>query len=262
MKIELDLKKSVEENAAFYYEKAKKLKKKISGAESSYKETLKKIDLLKQERELKLEEKRKVSEKINIKKEWYEKFRWFFSSEGFLCIGGRDATTNDILVKKYTENNDLVFHAAVPGSPFFIVKSEGKKIGQETIEETATATASYSKAWQLGISFVDVYYVNPEQVSKSAPSGQYMGKGSFMILGKKNYLKPAIKLAIGIKEGKIIGGPLEAIKKNSDKYIPIIQGDLKSSDLAKKIKSSFGKNINIEDIQKFLPTGKGKIVKD
>ena len=261
MKIELDLKKSVEENAAFYYEKAKKLKKKIAGAEASFKETLKKIESLKEERESKLEEKRKVSEKVNIKKEWYEKFRWFFSSEGFLCIGGRDATTNDILVKKYTENNDLVFHAAIPGSPFFIVKSEGKEIGEETIEETAIATASYSKAWQLGISFVDVYYVNPEQVSKSAPSGQYMGKGSFMILGKKNYVRPEIRLAIGIKNGKVIGGPSEAVKKHSDKYLLIIQGDLKSSDLAKKIKSILGKGVNLEDIQKFLPTGKGKIAK-
>ena len=37
------------------------------------------------------------TESINkLHKEWYEKFRWFYSSEGFLCIGGRDSTTNDI----------------------------------------------------------------------------------------------------------------------------------------------------------------------
>ncbi len=262
MNIELDFKKTVEENAAFYFEKAKKSKRKIAGAERTYRETLKKIELLKQERNLELEEKRKVSEKINVKKEWYEKFRWFFSSEGFLCIGGRDATTNDILIKKYTEKEDLVFHAAVPGSPFFIIKSEGKTINQDTIEEAAIATAVYSKAWQLGISYVDVFYINPEQVSKSPPSGQHMAKGSFMIYGKKNYLRPEMKLSIGIKNGKIIGGPTKAIKKNSEKYVTIVQGDLKSSDIAKKIKNILGKDINIEDIQKFLPTGKGKIVKE
>ena len=34
------------------------------------------------------------------KKEWYDKFLWFFSSEGFLCIAGRDAATNEVVVKK------------------------------------------------------------------------------------------------------------------------------------------------------------------
>jgi len=54
----------------------------------------------------------KLSKEIN--KEWYEKFRWFISSDDFLILGGRDATSNEIVIKKHTEKNDLVFHR-----PFF-----------------------------------------------------------------------------------------------------------------------------------------------
>ena len=116
-------------------------------------------------RKLKIK-KKKLKEVITRKKKWYEKFRWFVSSEGFLCIGGRDATTNDILVKKHMEKGDLVFHTQLAGSPFFIIKSEGKKIGKKTIEEAAQATASYSRAWKHGFTVTEVYYITPEQVKK------------------------------------------------------------------------------------------------
>jgi len=35
-----------------------------------------------------------------------------------------------------------------------------------------------------------VWYVNANQVSKSAPSGEFLPTGSFMIRGKKNFLHP------------------------------------------------------------------------
>src|SRR3989344_3809347 len=108
----LDLTKTVEQNAAAYFEKAKKAKKKIEGAEKALQHSLRELKELeaKQEKELKkLEEKKKVSSK----KEWYEKFRWFRSSDGFLVIGGRDATSNEVVIKKHTDTNDLVFHTEI-----------------------------------------------------------------------------------------------------------------------------------------------------
>jgi len=90
----LDLKKSIEENASDYYEKAKRLKKKISGAEVALQASFKKLkDLEAKKEKLALEEKEVMPTR---NKEWYEKFRWFVSSDGFLIIGGRDATSNEI----------------------------------------------------------------------------------------------------------------------------------------------------------------------
>ncbi len=257
-KITLDIKKSIEQNAAVYFEKAKKARKKLEGAKKALKKIQNKLELLKEKKNKEsLTEKR--TEKPVRKKEWYEKFRWFFSSEGFLCIGGRDATTNDIIIKKYTDKNDIVFHTDMAGSPFFVIKANNKKISSKTMEEAAQATASYSRAWRLGLSSLEVFYVKPEQLTKEARSGEYLGKGAFMVKGKTNYLHPMLEIAVGIKENRIIGGPINAIKVNSEKFIIIKQGKEKTSEIAKKIKKIIGGSI--DEITLFIPAGGSRIKK-
>ena len=61
-------------------------------------------------------------------KEWYEKFRWFTSSDGFLVVAGKDTVSNEVLVKKYATQEDAVFHAEISGAPFVVVKAEGRTI--------------------------------------------------------------------------------------------------------------------------------------
>src|SRR3989339_1644763 len=129
-KIVLDLKKSVEQNAEVYYEKSKKAKRKLDGIRNIIAETKIKIEKLKQQG-LKEQEQKKTQQKRE--KKWYEKFRWFISSDGFLVIGGRDATSNEVVIKKHTENDDLVLHTDMAGSPFFVIKAEGKKIPEAAI---------------------------------------------------------------------------------------------------------------------------------
>ena len=248
MKVEIDITKTVEQNAAFYYEKAKKSKKKILGAEQALQQTQKKLLTIKPEIK-----KKDLKEVIIKKKKWYEKFRWFTSSEGFLCIGGRDATTNDMIVRKQMQKEDLVLHTEIVGSPFFLIKSEGKPVGVKTIEEAAQATASYSRAWKHGITITDVYCVKPEQVKKELG----LPKGTFMIHGKRNYFKPILQLAIGKKEDIIIGGPVTAIIHQTKDYLIIDQGEMKTSDMAKAIKAKLGGTL--EEIQSFLPPGRGRL---
>lgn len=257
MRIKLDVTKSLEQNAETYFEKAKKAKRKIAGTEEAIKKLKKKLEDLKEEEVV---EKKKI-EKVERKKEWYEKFHWFFSSEGFLCIGGRDATSNEIVIKKHTDKDDLVLHADVTGSPFFVIKTEGKKIGEATMEETAQATASYSRAWKAGISTIEVFMINPEQVSKEARPGEYMAKGAFMIYGKKlKFFNPDLKLAIGIKDGVIIGGAVDSVKKNADRFIIVVQGRSKTAAVAKKIQKKL-KGGDLDDIIRMLPAGGCEISK-
>src|SRR3989344_8079219 len=83
-KLVLDLKKSVAQNAGIYFEKAKKTRKKLRGAEEALSRSLEKLRQLekkKEEFELKEKEKGTLRER---KKEWYEKFRWFLTSDNFL----------------------------------------------------------------------------------------------------------------------------------------------------------------------------------
>lgn len=250
-KLTLDLKKSVEQNASDYFEKAKKSKKKIEGARKAI--AIQKKRLIEIEKEAP-----KHVEKTNVevrKKNWYEKFKWFITSDGILCVGGRDATTNEIIIKKHAEKNDLVFHTDMAGSPFIVMKipKENIEISQESLQETADFVCVHSKAWKLGMSTTPVFYVKPDQVTKEANSGEYLSKGSFVIRGKTTYLTPKMNYAVCIHDGAVMGGPVNAIKKYSKDYIEIEQSNDKVSDTAKIIQKKIGGNL--DDIIATLPQG-------
>lgn len=257
MEIEIDLSKSLEKNAEEYYDKAKKIKGKIEKAKIVIEKFKKKLeDLEKRQEKKKVKEIEKEEAKKNIKTEWFEKFRWFYSSEGFLCIGGRDATTNDILVKKHLEEGDLVCHTDMPGSPFFIVKAEGKTPGEQTKEELAIATASYARAWKLGLSFAEVYIVEADQVKNDLT----LPKGMFMIHGKRDYRSPTLGVSICmLKDGKIMGAPIEAVKANAKEFVMIGQGKKKASDVAKEIAKKLNIKGRADDIIKVLPPGTSEV---
>ena len=269
----LNLRRSIQANATKYYTMAKKAKKKLEGVEKALRKPQAKIEELKQQIG-RVKETRKPLAKRR-KKAWYEKFRWFHSSDGFLVIGGRDATTNEILVKKHMEPHDIVFHADILGAPFVLIKTGGKTPPERTIRESAQLAASYSRAWREMLSAVDVYWVTPEQVNKSPPSGQYLRKGAFMIHGSKNFVRGVpLRVAIGVKmkeeEVRIVGGPVESIVNQTNVYVELIPGDQKSSGLAKQIRRLLAERaskalrkrilkISIEEIQRFIPLARGKI---
>ncbi|MEA3255869.1 MAG: NFACT RNA binding domain-containing protein, partial [Candidatus Altiarchaeota archaeon] len=275
MKFRIDIRKSVPENAEYYYSESKKAKHKVAGARKALGDTQKKISELKRRQEASVSEYMPERKRI-VKKKWYEKFHWFHSSDNFLVVGGKDATTNEILVKKYLDNHDLVFHADIHGAPFFVVKNPDKKeIPESTLMEVAYAAASYSKAWKLGLGSCDVYCVNPGQVSKKAPSGEYLGKGAFMIHGKKQWFRGTrLEMAVGFRvndEVEVICGPVGSVESNSSYSVKITSGDRKSGELAKEIKEVILKKtrkddaekirkIRLEDIQKHIPGGKGRIL--
>jgi len=208
---------------------------------------------------------------------WYEKFNFFNSSEGFLVLAGRDASTNELLIKKYTDPSDIVFHADIHGAPFVVVKTEGRSPSQTTIMEAAIFAASYSQAWKDGFSSMDVFYVSPSQLSKSPPPGQYLPKGAFRIIGSRNYIRSVpLELAIGLiisgdSRVELIVAPVSAVKARTDIYIKIAPGSIPKNKLIDLIKAKIiekarkvfegGLPVNIfEDLQHRLPAGGGRIV--
>lgn len=286
--IYLNLNKSVGENANIIYSKGKKADKKTKG-------TIRAMEKIKSKIEDLLLEKDSIEVEIDFlikkpKKKWYEKFRWFMSSNGFLVIGGRDASSNEAVFKKHLDSNDLVLHTNFPGSPLTVIKNpENKEITTKTIQEAAIFVASFSRAWKEACGVVDVFYVLPEQVSKSPPSGEFLPKGSFIISGKKNSIKNAkTELAIGLKMKKmdcnnskdhesfypsIICGPENAIKKQINGDVILIKpskNGLTKGKLAKQIKHDFIeksekelkkwiKLLSLDDIILALPTGSSVI---
>jgi len=251
MELKLSLNKSVEQNAEKYFDQAKKYKKKIPGIKKTidmYTDKLTKAE--------EIQSQEQVVREPKAKKEWFEKFRWFISSDDFLVIGGRDSTTNEIIVKKYMDKNDIVFHTELAGSPFVVIKNpENKNISALTIKEAAELCASFSKSWKSGRTTAEVFHINPDQVSKEAPSGMAaLPKGSFMINGKRNFINATLNIAV-CNIGRIMSGPVSAVKKQCEdkelKFVEIIQGQDKLSDVGKKIHKIIGGDL--DEIVRNLP---------
>jgi predicted ribosome quality control (RQC) complex YloA/Tae2 family protein len=222
---------------------------------------------------------KKIVVQKQTSKEWYERYRWFVTSEGHLAIGGRDASSNSALVRKHLTEDDVVFHAEVHGSPFFIVKNAAAPAQEGGIEkslaEVAQATVAFSRAWKDGLTSADAYWVLPSQVKKGAPTGQFLPKGSFVIEGKRNYIKGIeARLAVGIVSvnGReaLACGPEDAIKKHALVYAVLLQGGMDPMNAAKKAKSSLVgaadevlaetiKRIPLDDFVRALPTGQSRV---
>ena len=224
------------------------------------------------------------------KRKWYEKYRWFISSENFLVIGGKDASSNEAIFRKYLDKNDIVLHTNFPGSPLMVIKNpKNEPISENTISEAAEFVASFSRAWKENWGVIDIFYVKSEQVSKTPPSGEFLPKGSFMISGKKNFIKNAktqlalalkfIRLEEEIDENideiffpKIIIGPISAIKNQYEYYVTIrpSKSGYSKGKIADKIKAIFLYKVkkenkkwiellSLDDIINILPTGLTKI---
>ncbi len=259
---DIDLRVSGYDNATRFYKEYKNLSEKSAGARESLEQTGRELELLKAgapEAEVRPPPKRR-------KARWFERHRWFLSSDGMLVIGGRDASGNVEIVEKHMEPGDRYLHAEIVGAPHVVVKSAGKEVSQATIEEAAEFAAFNSRAWREGLGSLDVYWAMPEQVSAQAPSGTYLGKGSYVIQGKRNLLKVPVRAAIGVMamdgEEVVVCGPKSAVEKHSKTFVEVHPGSEKKSDLAHTIQAKFkskGINVTVDEIERALPPGTGEV---
>ncbi|EHP87758.1 ribosome rescue protein RqcH [Methanotorris formicicus] len=266
--VSLDIRKNAFENAETYYTKSKKLKGKLEGIKEAIKLTEKKIEELKEKEEIELKElkeKEKIKKKERKERKWYEKFKWTVIN-GFLVIAGKDAVTNELLIKKYTEDDDIVFHAQIEGAPFTVIKTNKRIVDEETLNEVAKFSVAHSRAWKLGWGALDTYWVKPEQISKTAESGEYLKKGAFVIRGKRNFIRNVpLELGIGVIEYddalRLTTSPLNTLKKNFKKWVLLKPSNKKKSELVKELKNIFKEyDVDDEDILRVLPPGDSEIV--
>ncbi|XP_005099828.1 nuclear export mediator factor Nemf [Aplysia californica] len=189
MRVDIDLALSAYGNSRKYFDKKRQAAKKqqktveasnkaFKSAEKKTKQTLKDVA---------------VAASINKTRKtyWFEKFLWFISSENYLVIGGRDQQQNEIIVKRYMRPGDLYVHADLHGASSCVVKNPtGEPVPPKTLNEAGTMAICNSAAWDSKV-VTSAWWVHHDQVSKTAPSGEYLTTGSFMIRGKKNYLPPS-----------------------------------------------------------------------
>ncbi len=257
MEVELDLRKGVEENAALYFEKSKRSKRKLQGLLKAIRET----ENRSRKMQPKHAEKKQPAKKKKL--QWFQQFHWFKTSSGLLVIGGKSAKNNEVVVKKHLDREDLFLHADIQGAAACVIKAAGKEIPKQALKEAALFAAVHSKAWQQQLAAVDVYAVKAEQVSKKAGSGEALGTGAFMIYGKRHWFrKTPLQFAVGIVREKenfyVMAGPPTAIKKHSLVSFEIARGKRKKSEIAKTLLKAFeqkaGKNaVSLDEVSAALP---------
>jgi predicted ribosome quality control (RQC) complex YloA/Tae2 family protein len=301
-RVELDVDTGVEKNADRLYTEAKRIEEKKAGAEEAIaetRETLADIERRREAYERDDEEADEAEEEENeqvdvdwlsrssipIRKpeHWYEQFRWFHTSDGFLVVGGRNADQNEALVKKYMDGNDLFFHTQAHGGPVTLLKATGPSepsrdvdIPRQSREEAAQFAVSYSTVWKEGRFADDAYMVTPDQVSKTPESGEYVEKGGFVIRGDRTYFRDvAASVAVGVAcepETRVLGGPPSAVEPQTETAVRLEPGRYAQNDAAKMVyrkfrerfaDQSFVRKVASPDrIQEFLPPGGSELLED
>lgn len=266
-KIKINLDAPLQSTASVLYSEAKRQSGAVVSIEKMIAKTRRKLEKAANRTEARREG---VTASQVRKRNWFERYRWFYTSDGSLAIGGRDAPSNSAVIRKHMEAGDRIFHAQVFGSPFFILKDGNPS--PASLEEAAAATVCFSRVWREAMYGASAYWVNPEQVKKSAPSGQYLPKGSFTIEGQRNFVKiSTMRLYVGImeKDGDrlLVCGPPNAIARHSTSYVVIEPTGSEMVAVAKRIRNEFlGMNLEgageytIDDYVRVLPPGKSRVV--
>ncbi|WP_049982143.1 ribosome rescue protein RqcH [Halorubrum sp. BV1] len=299
--IELDADAGVEVNADQLYREAKRIEGKKEGAMAAIESTREELEAVKR-RKAEWEESEPADDSdaddedgeeyetdwlsrssipIRSPDDWYERFRWFHTSTGYLVIGGRNADQNEELVKKYMGNHDRFFHTQAHGGPVTLLKAAGPSesadpvdFSEETLREAAQFAVSYSSDWKDGRGAGDAYMVKPDQVSKTPESGEYIEKGSFVIRGDRTYFEDVpCRVAVGVQcepVTRAIGGPPSAITERAASHVTLEPGMYAQNDAAmmvyRRLKDRFAdqsfvrKVASADQLQEFLPPGGSDIV--
>lgn len=129
---------------------------------------------------------------VNRKTHKFEDY-WWFIIDDFKILCGKSADDNEKILNN-CEKDDVLVHGHFDKSPWAIVKNPNKKeVPIKVLSYTGNFLVHRSWSWIENITN-NSYYTYPDKVSKSAPSGEYMGKGSRMV-HEKNLLSCADMIA-------------------------------------------------------------------
>jgi len=192
----------------------------------------------------------------------YRNYRWFFTSEGSLVVGGKSDEQNELVLKNFLKPEYVVMHTSKPGSGFMIIQKD--KPNKRDLDETAVFCACFSKQWKNLKSLKDKVSIDVfkgEQIYKT----KLMKKGTFGIKGEKKSVKVKPELVVVIQKGKVRAIPKISIKKKKSENGSEVLGEIKPGKLSKeeaveklvkKIKDKFHFPVSKDEIMQAIPSGK------
>ena len=77
----------------------------------------------------------------------------------------------------------MYVHADLHGATSVVIKNPtGNEVPPRTLQEAGILACCHSAAWEAKVPAL-AYWVKHDQVSKTAPTGEYITTGAFMIRG-------------------------------------------------------------------------------
>ncbi len=273
--VEVDLRRTVQENADACFAAAKRAHARRAGAQHAQLDARTKIDALDAKGLDGFGAAPQRTERVS-RHFWFESYRWTILPSGLIAVGGRSASQNDAVVKKYLRDGDRYVHAEIHGAPSIVVRpAEGvaKDISNEDLRVACQFAVCASRAWrQFGPA--TAYWVTPNQVSKTPASGEYVPRGAWMIHGKRNVEsdlpmdwwigKVRFRLnGTPIPKGeaaadertveKLVGGPRAGLAPFAARLLHVTPGPIEPSDAAQDLVERFG--VTNEEAAAVVPAG-------
>ncbi len=261
-KVRLNARKPPRAAATELYEEAKRQAPKLEGAKRALEQTESALATLGKRKVATSRRKAAEAAVHRTRNFWFEKApRWFITSKGIPVVAGRDAKSNDGVVKRYLKETDFYIHADVHGAPSVVVKvPQGKEVTPESLEEAGAWAVSFSKAWRAGHASADAFWVRGDQVSKAGGSGEYVPVGSWVIHGSKHVMRDLpISLVIGevTFEGErlLVSAPPKALATPDGRTLyRISPGDERRRAAVEK-ELARGLGVSLTTVQSLLPGG-------
>ncbi len=92
------------------------------------------------------------------------KYREFKLSTGTKILLGKDAESNDELMKEFKGKENLILHTVNPGSPFCVIL--GDLPTEKEVKESAIICALKSQDWRDNKSNVDLHLFSGREIKK------------------------------------------------------------------------------------------------
>lgn len=206
LKVIIDLNLSAFANASLYFDAKKNAQQKQLKTEQNADMAIKNTErrILKDQRSREKESKASAAGKqLGIRElrthYWFEKFYWFVSSDGYLCVAGRDTAQVDFLYYRYFNNDsDFLVSNDLEKSLKVVIQNpyKNKDIPPTTFIQAGTFSFAPTKAWDNKI-VTSAWYVQGKHVSKRDFDGSLLPPGLLKLKEDKTFLPP-VQLVLGI----------------------------------------------------------------
>lgn len=214
LNVDIDLGQSAFANASLYFGQKKEASSKQAKVEKNSDMAMKNAEK-RVERDLAKKLKNETDALKSIRhKYWFEKFFWFVSSEGYLCIAGRDEIQVDMIYYRHFNDDSYFVTSDIEGSlkVFILNPFPHEDISPTTLFQAGVFALSTSVAWNSKASS-SAWWLKGKDVTKKEFDGSLLGPGRLNYKADKNFMPPA-QLVMGL--GLYWLGDEETAKRHTD----------------------------------------------